>query len=226
MGETTADASPIKVPATRGDLGRRVTARREELGITREELGERCGAAASYIAYVEERAAAPSMGMLVGLADGLETTVAELTGRTTDSPPGMGTSMRGSASTVLSEAECHRLLSTHGIGRVGFSGMEGLAVFPVNYVVVGDEIAFRTAADSRLAEASGTEVAFEVDHIDDAMREGWSVMAVGELSGITDGERVSHLYSVARSLPWAGGPRTHWMTVAPTRVSGRRVGSG
>ncbi|WP_371591553.1 pyridoxamine 5'-phosphate oxidase family protein [Streptomyces sp. NBC_00513] len=34
------------------------------------------------------------------------------------------------------------------IGRIGFSGLEGLAVFPVNYVVVGDEIAFRTAADS------------------------------------------------------------------------------
>ncbi|MFD3934210.1 helix-turn-helix domain-containing protein [Streptomyces sp. NPDC058611] len=225
MGKSAADPSPIEVPAARGDLGRRVTARREELGITREELAERCGAAASYIAYVEERAAAPSMGMLVCLADGLGTTVSELTGRTTDSPPGMGTAMRDSELTVLSEAECHRLLSTHGIGRVGFSDLEGLAVFLVNYVVVGDEIAFRTAANSRLAEAAGTEVAFEVDHIDDAMREGWSVMAVGELSGVTDGARVSHLFSVARSLPWAGGPRTHWMSITPTRISGRRARS-
>ncbi|MEU6896164.1 pyridoxamine 5'-phosphate oxidase family protein [Streptomyces sp. NPDC046557] len=226
MGKTAADSYPNKVPAARGDLGRRVTARREELGITREELAERCGAAAPYIAYLEERASAPSMGMLVALADGLSTTVAELTGRTIDSPPGEGTAMRDAELTGLSEAECRRLLSTHGIGRVGFSGPEGPAVFPVNYVIVGSEIAFRTAAYSRLAEASGTEVAFEVDHIDDAMREGWSVLAVGELSEVTDEARISHLHAVARSLPWAGGPRTHWMSMTPTRITGRRVQSG
>ncbi|MET3982807.1 pyridoxamine 5'-phosphate oxidase family protein [Streptomyces sp. PvR034] len=223
MGKTTTDPSPIEVPAARGDLGRRVTARREELGLTREELAERCGAAASYTAYVEERAAAPGMGMLVCLADGLGTTVAELTGRTTESPPGTGAAMRDCELTGLGEAECHRLLSTHGIGRVGFCDLEGLAAFPVNYVVVGREIAFRTAAHSRLAEAAGTEVAFEVDHIDDAMREGWSVMAVGDVSGVSDGARVSHLHAVARSLPWAGGPHTHWMTMTPTRITGRRV---
>ncbi|MFD3718051.1 helix-turn-helix domain-containing protein [Streptomyces sp. NPDC058674] len=226
MEETTAGEAPIEVPAGRGDLGRRVSARREELGITRAELAERCGAAASYVAYVEERAAAPSMGMLVGLADGLGTTVAELTGGMTDTPPGRGTAMRDAELTGLSEAECRRLLSTHGIGRIGFSGPEGPAVFPVNYVIVGNEIAFRTAAHSRLAGAHGTEVAFEVDHIDDAMREGWSVLAVGEVSGVTDERRISHLHAVARSLPWAGGPRTHWMSMAPTRVTGRRVHSG
>ncbi|MEU3065062.1 helix-turn-helix domain-containing protein [Streptomyces subrutilus] len=226
MGKSAADTSPTEVPAARGDLGRRVSARREELGITREDLAERCGAAASYIAYVEERAAAPSMGMLVSLADGLGTTVAELTGRTTDRPPGAGTAMRDAELTGLSEAECRRLISTHGIGRVGFSGPEGPAVFPVNYVVVGNGIAFRTAPFSRLAGASGTEVAFEVDHIDDAMREGWSVLAVGELSGVTDEARIHHLHAVARSLPWAGGPRTHWMSMTPTRITGRRVQSG
>ncbi|MGW7459463.1 helix-turn-helix domain-containing protein [Streptomyces sp. NPDC054797] len=223
MPEISPEAAPAGVPVGRSDLGRRAAARREELGLTREEVAERCGAAASYIAYLEERAATPSIGALISLADALGTTVAELTGTTTERPPGRGTSMRDSQLIALSETECRRLLSTHGVGRVAIATPEGPAIFPVNYVVAGSEIAFRTSGEGLLAGAAGTEVAFEVDHIDDAMRQGWSVLAAGEASGVTDGESVQRLDAVARSLPWAGGPRTHWMTVAPTRITGRRV---
>lgn len=66
-------------------------------------------------------------------------------------------------------------------------------------------------------------MAFEVDHIDDAMKQGWSVMVVGEVAGVTDGDARQRLDALARSLPWAGGHRTHWMSVTPVRVTGRRV---
>ncbi|MFB0627471.1 helix-turn-helix domain-containing protein [Streptomyces sp. AB3(2024)] len=205
------------------DLGRRIAARRTELGLTRAEVGDRCGTDASYIAYLEERAANPSAGSLVRLADGLETTVAELTGATTDQPPGRGTAWLDSELVVLGETECRRLLSTHGIGRVAVFTTEGPAIFPVNYVVAGHDIAFRTSDEALLARAAGTEVAFEVDHIDDAMKQGWSVMAVGDVVGVTDGEALQRLDALARSLPWAGGHRTHWMSVTPVRLTGRRV---
>lgn len=205
------------------DLGRRIAPRRTELGLTREQVGNACGADASYITYLEEKAANPSAGSLVRLADALETTVAELTGATTEQSPGRGTAWLDSELVTLSEAECRRLLSTHGIGRVATFTPEGPGIFPVNYVVAGSDIAFRTSGESLLARAAGTEVAFEVDHIDDAMRQGWSVLAVGEVVGVTDGEAIRRLDSVARSLPWAGGRRTHWMSLTPVRVTGRRV---
>lgn len=53
------------------------------------------------------------------------------------------------------------------------------AVVPVNYEVVDNAIMFRTAPDSVPAAAVGTDVAFEVDHVDEALSQGWSVLAVG-----------------------------------------------
>ncbi|WP_406405454.1 helix-turn-helix domain-containing protein [Streptomyces sp. NBC_01643] len=37
-----------------GDVGRRVAARREELGLSRQEVAERSGSATTYIQYLEE----------------------------------------------------------------------------------------------------------------------------------------------------------------------------
>ncbi|EDX20536.1 DNA-binding protein [Streptomyces sp. Mg1] len=134
-----------EVPAGRTDLGRRIAARRQELGLTREQVGKRCGADATYVAYLEEHAAAPAIGSLARIADALGTTVAELTGATTGYPPGRGTALRDAELITLTDAERRRLLSSHGVGRVAVLTPEGPAIFPVNYVVAGDEIAFRTS---------------------------------------------------------------------------------
>lgn len=221
--DSTSGSASAEVPAAGTDLGRRLATRRQELGLTREQVGERSGADAGYIAYLEEHVASPAIDSLVRIADALGTTVAELTGATTEYPPGRGTALRDAELVALTEDECRHLLSTHGVGRVAVITPEGPAIFPVNYVVAGAGIAFRTSPDAVLARAAGTEVAFEVDHIDDAMRQGWSVMAVGEAEGITDAAAVRRLDAAAHSLPWAGDDRTHWMQVTPGRITGRRV---
>ncbi|WP_329461647.1 helix-turn-helix domain-containing protein [Streptomyces sp. NBC_01431] len=210
-------------PTGHSDLGRRIAERRAALGLSREEVAERSGAATTYIAYLEERAAAPGRGVLIRLADALRTSVDELSGTTVDLPPGRASAARDAALVSLDEDECRRLLSTHGVGRVATYGTNGPAVLPVNYVLAGAGVAFRTSEQGALAEASGTEVAFEVDHIDDAMRRGWSVLAVGQLERVTDDAAVRRLEDTARSLPWAGGDRPLWMTVAPQRLTGRRI---
>ncbi|WP_051832959.1 helix-turn-helix domain-containing protein [Streptomyces katrae] len=215
--------APTGAPTGRTDLGRRLAARREELGLTREQVGERCGADGSYVAHLEEHAAAPAIGSLMRIADALGTSVAELTGSTAEYPPGRATALRDAELVELTDEDCRRLLSTHGIGRVAVFTAEGPAIFPVNYVVTGSAIAFRTAADAALARAAGTEAAFEVDHIDDAARLGRSVLAGGGAEDVTDPEELQRLDAVAHSLPWAGGPRTHWMKITPTRITGRRV---
>ncbi|MFI1280896.1 helix-turn-helix domain-containing protein [Streptomyces sp. NPDC020858] len=224
VNTSTPGSGSTEMPAGRTDLGRRIAARREELGLSRAALGERCGTDATYVAYLEERAASPAIGSLLRLANGLETTVAELTGATADHPPGRGTALRDAHLVALTYDECRHLLSTHGIGRVAVFTTQGPAIFPVNYVVAGGDIAFRTSGETTVAGAAGTEVAFEVDHIDDVMHIGWSVMAVGEAETITRAAAIQRLDAMARSLPWAGGDRTRWMKVTPTRLTGRRVG--
>ncbi|MFI5868282.1 helix-turn-helix domain-containing protein [Streptomyces sp. NPDC051546] len=225
MERTGEGSSSPEVAAGRTDLGRRVAARREQLGLTREQLGERCGGvSASYVTYLEEQAAAPAIGSLLRVADALGTTVAELTGATADYPPGRGTALHNADLVELADEACRLLLSTHGIGRIAvLASEEGPAIVPVNYSVAGEEIVFRTSGGSIIANAAGEEAAFEVDHIDEVARQGWSVLVVGRLEGVTDSAERERLDALAHSLPWAGGARSHWMVLVPTRITGRRV---
>ncbi|MFD8980211.1 helix-turn-helix domain-containing protein [Streptomyces sp. NPDC059564] len=209
--------------AGRTDLGRRVAARRTGLGLSREELGRRSGADAHYIAYLEEHAGSPPIGTLVRIADALGVTVDDLTGASADRVQGRSTARRDTALVPLEEADCRTLLGAYGVGRIAVFTPEGPAVLPVNYLIAGPDIAFRTAVEALAARAAGTEVAFEIDNIDDVTAGGWSVLAVGELEAVTDSEEIRHLTATARSQPWAGGPRTHWMKLTPVRLTGRRV---
>ncbi|MEU8435222.1 pyridoxamine 5'-phosphate oxidase family protein [Streptomyces sp. NPDC029216] len=209
--------------AGRTDLGRRLAARRVALGLSREELGRQCGADGNYIAYLEENTASPAVGLLVRIADVLGVTVDDLTGANAGRVRGRATARRDTVLAPLDEEECRELLGTHGVGRIAVFTPEGPAVLPVNYTVAGTTIAFRTAAETLAARAAGTEIAFEIDNIDDVTAGGWSVLAVGELRAVTDPQEIRHLTATARSHPWAGGPRTHWMKLDPVRLTGRRV---
>lgn len=218
----TGPRSPGEAPG-RTDLGRRVFARRTELGLSREELGERCGADAHYIAYIEEHAAAPAIGTLLGVANALGTSVEDLTGASAEWAPGRSSAARDAELVTLDESECRRLLGVRGVGRVGVYTSEGPAIIPVNYLVAGGDIAFRTAGGTVLARAVGTEAAFEVDRIDDVAARGWSVLAVGELEAVADAGELQDRAAATHSFPWAGGERTHWMKLTPVRLTGRRV---
>ncbi|KOU22587.1 DNA-binding protein [Streptomyces sp. WM6372] len=209
--------------AGRTDLGRRLAVRRNALGLSREQLGQKCGADANYIAYLEDHAASPAISTLLRIADALGVTVEDLTGASAERVPGGSTARRDSSLVPLDEAECRRLLATHGVGRIAVFLPDGPAVLPVNYLVAGSDIAFRTAEGATAARAAGTEAAFEIDNIDDVTASGWSVLAVGELAPVADAEDLHHLNATARSHPWAGGARAHWMKLTPVRLTGRRV---
>ncbi|MCX5338764.1 helix-turn-helix domain-containing protein [Streptomyces atratus] len=217
----SSDSKPDRTPP--GDLGRQVMMRREQLGLSREQVAERAGSALGYIQYVEERQATPGIGFLLRLAQALETTVAELTGSTTELPPGIGRAGYHTQLLELGPQDCRRLLSTHGVGRIGVTRDDGPAILPVNYVVDGDRIAYRTAHNTLPATAADHPVAFEVDHIDEALSQGWSVLLVGTAATITDPEAARRLDELAYTTPWAGGPRNVWLTITPTRMTGRRI---
>lgn len=206
-----------------GDLGRRVAHRRKQLGLSRKELAERCGMASEYIAYLEENPAVATADTLSRLASGLQTTPEELLGAARDD------GMTGGRLEELDRDECLRLISPGGIGRLVFTGRHGLTVVPVNYRMQGESVVFRTVAGGSTDEDlrtgwAGLEytVAFQVDHIDEATKEGWSVLLQGPAHHVTTEEERAALTGLGVT-PWAAGERELYMRITPTRVTGRRL---
>lgn len=218
----TPAASPGQASAP-SDLGRRVAHRRAELGLSREELAARAGMAPGYVEYLEEQAARVSYASVGLLALALKTTVEELLGATAGLPPGQ----RGGLSSqprleTLSEEECRRLLADGGVGRFVFTTDRGPVAVPVNYRILDGDVVFRTAGDTSLAAVSDVEpVSFEVDHIDEAMGAGWSVLVSGRVRRVTPDEfgRLEEL----GVEPWAGGHRSVYLRLESSGVSGRRI---
>ncbi|MFC8275279.1 helix-turn-helix domain-containing protein [Streptomyces sp. NPDC057271] len=207
------------------DLGRRVASRRARLGLSRQDVAERAGSTPGYITYVEERVPTPGIEFLVRLANALETTVQDLTGSTADLAPGGAGAGYQARMEEIDEAECWELLDGHGVGRVAVEGRDGLMVIPVNYQVVDRDIVFMTAPDSSLARASasGVDVAFEEDRMDEAFSQGWSVLLVGPVRTVSEEAEVRRIKDAVHSTPWAGDGRDTVVTLAPRRVTGRRI---
>ncbi|MCP8707853.1 DUF1918 domain-containing protein [Streptomyces thermocarboxydus] len=207
-----------------GDIGRRVAGERRRRGLSREETARRARISPQYLAYIEEQPAEPTTATLLALAGALGTTAAALRGGGVDRPPGQGHALLHPRLDDLDDDECRRLLSTHGVGRVAVTAPDGHpAVVPVNYEVVDGAIVFRTRPGSLPAAAAGKEVAFQVDHVDEAMSRGWSVLAVGPATTVTDPDAVRNLARRAHTEPWAGGTRDEWVSVRPTRLTGKRI---
>src|SRR6478736_4121550 len=75
---------------------------------------------------------------------------------------------------------CLELLASGQIGRVVYTEAAMPAAHPVNYLLDGEEVVFRTGEGAKLAAASrGFVVGFQADEIDVEQRSGWSVHGVG-----------------------------------------------
>jgi transcriptional regulator with XRE-family HTH domain len=208
-----------------GDLGRRITRRREELGLTAEELASRTKIAPEYLNYLERNTAAVTTETLVELSLALKISAWALLGEESAWPstPAMPRPQQpGSRLEGLSEAECRKLIARGGTGRVIFTTSRGPAAVPVNYAIYRDRIVFRTAEDGGLAALAGAEVGFEVDEFNPAHQEGWSVLAVGRLARITNQTELGEVHKLVR--PWAGEDRRLGLRLEIERISGRRVG--
>jgi hypothetical protein len=132
----------------------------------------------------------------------------------------------------LDEAECLRLISPGGIGRIVYVGRYGLTVLPVNYALHRGAIMFRTAQNSLTGEDLQTgiahaeyKVAFEIDEIDPVAREGWSVLIHGPAHHMTtDDERAE--VEESGVVPWPGGEKEQAIRIAPDQITGRRLRQG
>lgn len=206
-----------------GDVGRRVAQRRRELGLTVAEVALRAQTAPEYLEYLETRPGHPTVELLLRLAGVLETTAQELLGGGMERPPGRGSPGRHPRLETLDERECLWLISAGGVGRVAFQTDLGPVVLPVNFAVVDGAIVFRTAADTAQASHADGEVGFEVDHLDEAMREGWSVLIVGPALIVTEPAELQRIREQGHVGAWAGGERDLYVRIDPVRVTGRRI---
>jgi nitroimidazol reductase NimA-like FMN-containing flavoprotein (pyridoxamine 5'-phosphate oxidase superfamily) len=127
----------------------------------------------------------------------------------------------------LTVEECLSLLETKRIGRIGLTTDVGTQIFPVNYVLSEDQqIVFRTLPYGVIANhAHDADVAFEVDDLDDDTQSGWSVLAVGRCSRISDPSEVHLVREREDPTPWAEGQRILYFTISWTDLTGRQVGS-
>ena len=88
---------------------------------------------------------------------------------------------------LMAETECRDLLGFRSIGHIALSIGALPAIFPVNYVLDGDSIVFRTANGTQSADSTIRAVlAFETGYTDPSGRGGWSVLVVGMASEIVD----------------------------------------
>ncbi len=205
-----------------GDLGRRVRHRREELGLTQAEVANRAGIEPGMVAYIEEQPASVSAEIVLRLAYALDLPDYSLLGSDADVPPEFeGHRPRLD---VLAEQECWRLLDEHGVGRVAFLAESGDLphVLPLNYAVRNGQLMLRTRQGSLLETTvyrspEGCPASFEVDHIDEAQREGWSVLLRGLATPGDTGDMA------AADEPWAGGVAVRPVCLTPRMVTGRRI---
>ena len=204
-----------------GDLARRVSHRRTELGLSTEELAKRAGVDAWFLAYFEQSSDGTlGAGALHRLAVALDTTPCALEGGDIVRPLGVGRAGPHPVLESLTPAQCEEHLAAGGVGRIILSTGSGPVAFPVNFMLARGCVVFRTS-DSMVSTISGV-VAFEVDHVDEAMSEGWSVLVRGHARLIEGTE----LRLVAADLdvePWAGGVRLNVVSIAPFEITGRVI---
>lgn len=124
----------------------------------------------------------------------------------------------------LSDAECWERLHTQELGRLVTHVGDVLDIFPVNYVVDGESVLFRTAQGSKLFELTvNDEVLFEVD--DHTETDAWSVIVRGRAHPLDRSAEVERADGLGLK-PWIPTLKYTYVRVEATSLSGRAFERG
>lgn len=119
----------------------------------------------------------------------------------------------------LDVESCRRLLRTHELGRLAVRRDETVDIFPINYLVHDDQLYFRSAPGSKLAELSvSPEVAFEIDGR--AGKRLWSVVVHGVARRLSADEEIerSGIETLRAAHP---SEKNNFVTISTDSISGR-----
>lgn len=124
----------------------------------------------------------------------------------------------------IARDRCLALLEQAEFGRLAFDDGDGPTIRPVNHRLLQETLILRTTDDSAISAAAttGQKVAFEVDDVDARTHSGWSVVATGTATPITD---IDEIVAAAhpRRRPWARGDRGQFVKVTIEKVDGREL---
>lgn len=206
------------------DLGRRLQARRRELGLSIDKAAAGASMDPGYLSYLESSPDPdPTRASLMRLSVVLETSVEALLGGDQEAPPGRGAARPGARLDEIGREECFALIAPGGVGRFVFMEARGPVAVPVNFRLLRRDVVFRTASRTSIANRAGQRrVSFEVDHIDEAQSEGWSVLISGTAHRVDDPAELAQVQALDVQ-PWAGGTRDTYYRLSPEQVSGRRI---
>ncbi len=124
---------------------------------------------------------------------------------------------------ILSSSECAELLKVAPVGRIAITVAALPVILPVNFLVVDNEIVFRTNPGTKLAAAtSQAVVAFEVDGYEPHGRSGWSVVVQGIASEVTDPAALIRVRGSGLDAWAVDGQGDHVVRIDIQTISGRR----
>ena len=116
---------------------------------------------------------------------------------------------------------CWELVRTRRVGWLAVNVDGRARIFPINFVVDGQTIVFRTAHGTKLSAARGADVEFEVDHYDASTGRAWSVIVAGRATEVTRADEWEHVHDLLL-FPWHLAPKPFFVRIDPEAVTGRR----
>ena len=128
-------------------------------------------------------------------------------------PPTMDESVQ-----TLGAEECWELLESEELGRLAYRLVDEVHIVPINYVVDGRSLLFRTASGNKLlAAALHSDVALEIDWHDE--HSAWSVVAHGHLQRLEEDQE--HRVDDLPLHPWVPTLKYDVVELVPESVTGR-----
>jgi nitroimidazol reductase NimA-like FMN-containing flavoprotein (pyridoxamine 5'-phosphate oxidase superfamily) len=125
---------------------------------------------------------------------------------------------------VIGLEQCLTLLASRPYGRLAYLDAGAPSIVPVNHLVDGSTVVFRSLDGGKLAAAIFERpVAFELDELDFTTRSGWSVVVRGRAEIIEDTDAGKYdTWLDSWAVP--EGAQTTWVRIIADEVSGRRLG--
>ena len=128
---------------------------------------------------------------------------------------------------ILHLGDCFLLLKSAPVGRIGFAEGGEVVILPVNFLVDGQDVVFRTGAGSKLSAVEvGHYVGFEADSYDPATESGWSVVVNGLAEIVESDEDAARLDGLGLASWGGAGSGRVWVRIRPTSITGRRIPAG
>jgi nitroimidazol reductase NimA-like FMN-containing flavoprotein (pyridoxamine 5'-phosphate oxidase superfamily) len=205
-----------------GDLSRRIIQRRTELRLSVTQVAKRAHMNQHYLEYLERFPAHPDGAAMRQLAAALRTTPAALLGGGAGLPDGHAV-MTGHRMERLTTYECRKLIAPGGIGRLALVTVSGPIVLPVNYAMIAECVVIKCEPGSTIADHANDSVAFEVDHIDEALGQAWSVLVRGQAHPVLQPAERHNIEAGPAPHPWPQGEHELYVRIVPERITGRRI---